>query len=433
MKIKRLLSTIVAAGALTAFAGGVSQNIGASQVYASINSEAKKTKYSGTKYLDQLLKAAGLVYNQFNSVANGKKYGSRFGYRNGVGKPEGIVVHETADPGASAWDEGRYFNNNWTSAYTYVHAVVDQKQVIQLMTPDYGVWGAGAIANKRFIQIELCEVSTRKQFVQSVANDAYYIASLLHAYNLTPSRASSNGTGTIWSHADVSNYLGGTDHGDPIGYFAKWGYSMNDFYSLIVYYYNKMGTSTNAAAKASSSSSSSSSSSKASSKSASSSSSSSSSSASQKSASSKSSSSSSNKPASQAATVKTMKVMRNAYTYTAAGKRNAKIKTIKATSYLKIYGGIVTIKKAKYYKYGNNKYVRAGNITGYGRKLKHNAWVYTRTGARDQTMPKQLKGRKLTTYGSQVKIKANKKTKVYYLIGYTSSNAPQYVKAVNFK
>ena len=44
MKIKRLLSTIVAAGALTAFAGGVSQNIGASQVYASINSEAKKTK-----------------------------------------------------------------------------------------------------------------------------------------------------------------------------------------------------------------------------------------------------------------------------------------------------------------------------------------------------------------------------------------------------
>ena len=410
MKIKRLLSTIVAAGALTAFAGGVSQNIGASQVYASINSEAKKTKYSGTKYLDQLLKAAGLVYNQFNSVANGKKYGSRFGYRNGVGKPEGIVVHETADPGASAWDEGRYFNNNWTSAYTYVHAVVDQKQVIQLMTPDYGVWGAGAIANKRFIQIELCEVSTRKQFVRSVANDAYYIASLLHAYNLTPSRASSNGTGTIWSHADVSNYLGGTDHGDPIGYFAKWGYSMNNFYSLIVYYYNKMGTSTNAAAKASSLSSSSSSK-----------------------ASSKSASSSSSKPASQAVTVKTMKVMRNAYTYTAAGKRNVKIKSIKATSYLKIYGGIVTIKKVKYYKYGNNKYVRAGNITGYGRKLKHNAWVYTRTGARDQTMPKQLKGRKLTTYGSQVKIKANKKTKVYYLIGYTSSNAPQYVKAANFK
>lgn len=107
---------------------------------ASINSEAKTKTYSGTKSLETLLKAAGLTYNQFNSVANGNKYGSRFGYRNGVGKPEGVVVHETASPGATAWDEGRYFNNNWMTAYTYVHAVVDNNQTIQLMSPDYGVW-----------------------------------------------------------------------------------------------------------------------------------------------------------------------------------------------------------------------------------------------------------------------------------------------------
>lgn len=36
---------------------------------ASINSDAKKTTYSGTKSLETLLKAAGLSYNQFNSVA----------------------------------------------------------------------------------------------------------------------------------------------------------------------------------------------------------------------------------------------------------------------------------------------------------------------------------------------------------------------------
>lgn len=211
---------------------------------ASINSEAKTKTYSGTKSLETLLKAAGLTYNQFNSVANGNKYGSRFGYRNGVGKPEGVVVHETATPGATAWDEGRYFNNNWMKAYTYVHAVVDNNQTLQLMSPDYGVWGAGPIANVRYIQVELCEVSTRSQFVQSVANDAYYIASLLHSYNLTPSRASQDGSGTIWSHNEVSHYLGGTDHGDPDGYFAKWGYSMSDFYSLISYFYNKQGAST---------------------------------------------------------------------------------------------------------------------------------------------------------------------------------------------
>ena len=44
-------------------------------------------------------------------------------------------------------------------------------------------------------------------------------------------------------------------------------------------------------------------------------------------------------------------------------------------------------------------------------------------------MPFQLKGRK-TTYGSQVKITANKKTRLLP-DGYTSSNAPQYVKVVN--
>mgnify|MGYP000432350349 CR=1 FL=1 len=56
---------------------------------ASINSEAKTKTYSGTKSLETLLKAAGLTYNQFNSVANGNKYGSRFGYRNGLGSLKG--------------------------------------------------------------------------------------------------------------------------------------------------------------------------------------------------------------------------------------------------------------------------------------------------------------------------------------------------------
>lgn len=136
MKFKRLLVSMLAVGALTFGFAGQAQTAS-----ASINSDAKKKTYSGTKYLKDLLKAAGMTYNQFNSVANGKKYGSRFGYRKGVGKPEGVVVHETATPGATAWDEGRYFNNNWMTAYTYVHAVVDNTKTIQLMSTDYGVWG----------------------------------------------------------------------------------------------------------------------------------------------------------------------------------------------------------------------------------------------------------------------------------------------------
>ncbi|MFV4933846.1 SLAP domain-containing protein [Lactobacillus delbrueckii] len=354
---------------------------------ASINSEAKTKTYSGTKSLETLLKAAGLTYNQFNSVANGNKYGSRFGYRNGVGKPEGVVVHETATPGATAWDEGRYFNNNWMTAYTYVHAVVDNNQTIQLMSTDYGTWGAGPIANVRYIQIELCEVSTRSQFVQSVANDAYYIATLLHQYNLTPSRASKSGTGTIWSHNEVSQYLGGTDHGDPDSYFAKWGYSMSDFYSLITYYYNKLGTSSNSG-----------------------------------------SSSSSQAPATQPVSTKTVKLMRNSYSYNAYGKKLA-VKALKAGSSLKVYGSAVTIGSSKYYKYAEGKYVKAGNIDGTSRTLTANAWTYTSTGSRETSTAKLLKGTTVTTYGGQVKIKG----KAYYMTGFTNNNVAKYVKASNFQ
>ncbi len=359
---------------------------------ASINSDAKKTTYSGTKSLETLLKAAGLSYNQFNSVANGKKYGSRFGYRNGVGKPEGIVVHETATPGATAWDEGRYFNNNWTSVYSYVHAVVDNRQTIQLMSTDYGTWGAGPIANVRYIQIELCEVSTRSQFVQSVANDAYYIATLLHQYNLTPSRASKAGSGTIWSHNEVSQYLGGTDHGDPDGYFAKWGYSMSDFYSLITYYYNKLGTSSNSGNTNTGSN------------------------------------SSSQAPATQPVSTKKVKLMRNSYSYDASGKKLSNAK-LTAGSYLKVYGSAVTIGNSKYYKYAEGKYVKAGNIDGTSRTLTANAWTYTGTGSREWSTAKLLRGTKVTTYGGQVKIKG----KAYYMTGFTSNNVAKYVKASNFK
>ena len=388
MRFRRFFT---AAAATAAF--GLAFTFGQGQAaQASINSDAKKTIYSGTKSLETLLKAAGLSYNQFNSVANGKKYGSRFGYRNGVGRPEGIVVHETATPGATAWDEGRYFNNNWTSVYSYVHAVVDNSQTIQLMSTDYGTWGAGPIANVRYIQIELCEVSTRSQFVQSVANDAYYIATLLHQYNLTPSRASKSGTGTIWSHNEVSQYLGGTDHGDPDGYFAKWGYSMSDFYSLITYYYNKLGTSSNSGNTNTGSN------------------------------------SSSQAPATQPVSTKRVKLMRNSYSYDASGKKLS-VKTLKAGSSLKVYGSAVKIGNAKYYKYAEGKYVKAGNIDGTSRTLTHNAYVYTVKGSRNWNEAKRLKGTAVVTYGSRVKIKG----KAYYMTGFTSNNVAKYVKAGNFQ
>ena len=44
--------------------------------------------------------------------------------------------------------------------------------------------------------------------------------------------------GIIWSHHQVTQYLGNTTHTDPDGYFAKYGYSMQQFYQLICWHYD---------------------------------------------------------------------------------------------------------------------------------------------------------------------------------------------------
>lgn len=158
-----------------------------------------------------------------------------FGYRNGVGRPEGIVIHETATPNVGAQQYVNSFNNNWPRLQTYVHAFTDADRIINIHSTDYGVWGAGPEANNRFIQIELCRVNNENQFDRSIANDAYYTASKLIQYNLPfiPGK-------TVLSHHDVSNNWGQTNHTDPDGYFAAWQYNMNQFYELVGQYYNNL-------------------------------------------------------------------------------------------------------------------------------------------------------------------------------------------------
>jgi len=66
-------------------------------------------------------------------------------YENGVGKPEGVVIHETATPGATAENEVSYFNWSWPTTYTYVRAFVDDKEILNIHSADYAVWGAGTL------------------------------------------------------------------------------------------------------------------------------------------------------------------------------------------------------------------------------------------------------------------------------------------------
>lgn len=163
------------------------------------------------------------------------------GYRHGVGKPEGVIVHETATPGVNAEQFVKSFNNNWPRLQTYVHAFVDDKQAINIKSTDYTVWGAGPSANSRYIQVELCRVNSYDAFARSLANDANYVARKLIQYNLpdVPHQ-------TVLSHKETWPMFWETNHADPDSYFANWGYDMNQFNQLISLYYNNIKNTGNA-------------------------------------------------------------------------------------------------------------------------------------------------------------------------------------------
>lgn len=166
-----------------------------------------------------------------------------FGYKTDDGLPSGVAVHYTDNPtNFSARSEANYeINGGWQSAF--VHTFIDASTILNIHNTSYGAWGSGAVGNKYFTQFEMVTARNFEDFAKTTSYSAWYTAYLLHQYNLTPSLAQAhNGVGTVWSHSNISTYLGGTDHTDPDAYFAKYGYDMNQFYAMVQHYYGQMNT-----------------------------------------------------------------------------------------------------------------------------------------------------------------------------------------------
>lgn len=159
-----------------------------------------------------------------------------------------IVVHETADD-ATIWEEINYEKNTYEDAFVhaFVHAFVDGNNIIVISNTDHEAWGAGYPANGRAVQFEQIEVTGASNFTKEILNAAYFTAYMMKKYGLIPSLAQSNGTGTLWSHHNVSQYLGGTDHTNPDGYWYNRAstyfgttYTMSNFCQLVSLYYNTL-------------------------------------------------------------------------------------------------------------------------------------------------------------------------------------------------
>lgn len=160
-----------------------------------------------------------------------------------TGTPNGVVVHETGNQNSTIYGEIAYMKKNYQNAF--VHSYVDASKVINIANTDYLAWGCGFPGNGRFLQFEQVEVHSKSAFAKEVNNAANYTAELLRQYHLPLDNAVNDGKGTVWSHKAVAKYLGGSDHVDPDGYYAKSGqtyfgqpYTMNDFYALVKHYYN---------------------------------------------------------------------------------------------------------------------------------------------------------------------------------------------------
>ncbi|AKP67236.1 N-acetylmuramoyl-L-alanine amidase family protein [Companilactobacillus ginsenosidimutans] len=228
---KKMIASIATAVAF-AGVGFVATNDVAPQTFA--QQEVKADSWINNYIAEQGIQPVQIQYREGT-------FNNWIPYENGVGKPEGVVVHETATPGATAEDETSYFNNNWPTIQTYVHAFVDASEIINIHSADYAVWGAGPTANSKYIQVELCEASTTDQFARSIANDAYYVAFRLHQYGLPVEYGK-----TVLSHDQTSKMYGETNHTDPTGYFANWNYGMDQFVAQVNTYYNQMnGSNTN--------------------------------------------------------------------------------------------------------------------------------------------------------------------------------------------
>ena len=88
--------------------------------------------------------------------------------------------------------------------------------------------------------------------------------------------------------------------------------------------------------------------------------------------------------------------------------------------------GTKYINGKKFYDLGNDRFIKANNVTGINRKLKHNAYIYTKKNNKVKRFGRKVlkKNRKVRTYGGAVKMH----NKWYYIIGKN-----QFVKKANFR
>lgn len=140
--------------------------------------------------------------------------------------PSYLVVHSTANPGASAANHVSYWRGSPAYAVHYVMDL-DGSVVYQTMSTSSKAWHVGG-GNSVSYGIELCEAT----------NSADFEAQWTEAVKWCGDQLTSRGWGVsrLCSHDEARVTWGGTDHTDPTGYFARFGHSWSEFESDVAAY-----------------------------------------------------------------------------------------------------------------------------------------------------------------------------------------------------
>ena len=142
--------------------------------------------------------------------------------------PIGIVLHETATPGATAQNEFLYFNGGDRGASA--HGFVDWNGYIQTIPYDEVAWHAGYTANHKYIGIEMCHATNKADFDKVWDNTVEIVVDLINKCGFSINE--------LTTHNAVSLRWGETDHTDPIGYFKKFGKTFEDFKNDVIAHMN---------------------------------------------------------------------------------------------------------------------------------------------------------------------------------------------------
>ena len=139
----------------------------------------------------------------------------------GYNWPEYLIIHETANPGATALNHVNY----WASGNQHgeAHYVTDWTGIVYHTTPDdRATWNVGGNANSWTVGIELCHATNQTDFEKVWRTGVEFAAWYLTGHGW--------GIDRMMSH-DQANHTWATfsDHTDPIGYFEEFGKSWDQF------------------------------------------------------------------------------------------------------------------------------------------------------------------------------------------------------------